>query len=236
MTLLTSSNYLPGALVLCSSLRKTGTKHAIVLLLCGDFSPQIIQVAHKHFDRVVVAPTIRSTDTANLDLLGRPELDITYSKLHVFDPQILPFDRVCFLDADVLVLSPIDDIFGFLAPESVEFGASPDIGWPDCFNSGVFITKPSKRLFNSLTDFSRTNASFDGGDQGLLNAFFNDWPTRTPTLAVRIPFIYNVTPTAFYSYMPAFAKYKAQIKTIHFVGKKKPWNWSRYPTGQIIDS
>ncbi len=57
-----------------------------------------------------------------------------------------------------MVLRQIDDLF-----EREEFSAAPDAGWPDCFNSGVFVFKPSKDTFNQLMNFaSQQNASFDG--------------------------------------------------------------------------
>ncbi len=63
-----------------------------------------------------------------------------------------------FLDADVVVLQDIDDLF-----EREEFSAAPDAGWPDCFNSGVFVFRPSKDTFNKLVHFaSQQHASFDG--------------------------------------------------------------------------
>jgi glycogenin glucosyltransferase len=62
------------------------------------------------------------------------------------------------LDADCVVLRQIDDLF-----EREEFSAAPDAGWPDCFNSGVFVYRPSKDTFTKLMLFaSQQNASFDG--------------------------------------------------------------------------
>lgn len=43
---------------------------------------------------------------------------------------------------------------------------------------------------------------FIGGDQGLLNLFFNDWATKDITK--HLPFVYNMCSTATYSYLPAF--------------------------------
>jgi glycogenin glucosyltransferase len=40
--------------------------------------------------------------------------------------------------------------------------AAPDAGWPDCFNSGVFVFSPSKETFDALLDFALTHGSFDG--------------------------------------------------------------------------
>lgn len=41
-----------------------------------------------------------------------------------------------------------------------------------------------------------------GGDQGLLNLYFNGWATQD--IGKHLPFIYNVVSQAFYSYLPAF--------------------------------
>lgn len=43
-----------------------------------------------------------------------------------------------------------------------ELSAAPDPGWPDCFNSGVFVYKPSTETFNSLMQFAVVHGSFDG--------------------------------------------------------------------------
>jgi glycogenin glucosyltransferase len=92
-----------------------------------------------------------------LELLQRPELDLTLTKLHVF---ALEYDQVVFLDADTLVLADIEGLFGYV--DEALFAACPDIGWPDCFNSGVFACRPSGSLFRSLSEFAHSNTSFDG--------------------------------------------------------------------------
>jgi glycogenin glucosyltransferase len=69
---------------------------------------------------------------------------------------------VCFLDCDVLILKNIDDIFTYIENEQTIFSAAPDIGWPDAFNTGVFVTKPSSGLHESVLGHSLTVGSFDG--------------------------------------------------------------------------
>ena len=41
-----------------------------------------------------------------------------------------------------------------------------------------------------------------GGDQGVLNSYFNTWATAD--IAKHLPFIYNLSSIAIYSYLPAF--------------------------------
>lgn len=64
---------------------------------------------------------------------------------------------------------------------SIELAASPELGFPDCFNSGVLVLRPSAAVFAQLTARAAVEASFDGGDQGLLNAFFGDGTRGHPS-------------------------------------------------------
>lgn len=43
-----------------------------------------------------------------------------------------------------------------------ELSAAPDAGWPDCFNSGVFVFRPSEETYDSLLKFAMSKGSFDG--------------------------------------------------------------------------
>jgi lipopolysaccharide biosynthesis glycosyltransferase len=48
-----------------------------------------------------------------------------------------------------------------------------------------------------------------------------------------LPFIYNVTPSAWYSYIPAFVRNADKIAIIHFIGDGKPWRWERCTDGKL---
>lgn len=73
--------------------------------------------------------------------------------------------------------------------DSVVFAAAPDIGWPDCFNSGVMVLRPDMRIFHRLMEKARTpDCSFDGKKGGLsglgeyIHIFFSlsRWRSRSP--------------------------------------------------------
>ena len=51
----------------------------------------------------------------------------------------------------------IDELF-----EREELSAAPDVGWPDCFNSGVFVFVPSQQTYAALLQFACEQRSFDG--------------------------------------------------------------------------
>jgi alpha-N-acetylglucosamine transferase len=162
VTLLTSDSYLAGALVTLYSVKQTFSTFPFLILVTPEtVSPETVNLVSLLFDKVVFVPPFLSQQHEELKLLGRPELDVTFTKLHVWNPCLLPFDKIIFLDADVLVLQSIDCLFDYLKEEIV-FAAAPDIGWPDCFNSGVFATCPSHLLYTRLVDHMKEVGSFDG--------------------------------------------------------------------------
>ncbi|KAJ3051731.1 hypothetical protein HK102_012014, partial [Quaeritorhiza haematococci] len=170
--------------------------------------------------------------------MGRPELGVTLTKLHVWNPEVVGggVRKVAFLDADTVVLGNVDEIFEYVWDEEDDvggvgladsdsdegeggaggrlgadgfgknvtssaglmdgdgcmmeglggtsnnhrvqtqagiiprtqmmrkrpvFAAAPDQGWPDCFNSGVFVCKPDGTMFERLCQFAKVVGSFD---------------------------------------------------------------------------
>lgn len=54
------------------------------------------------FDMIYDVNLLDSRDAANLQLLGRPDLSVTFTKLHCW--RLTMFDKAVFLDADTLVI------------------------------------------------------------------------------------------------------------------------------------
>ena len=220
VTLATNDSYGLGALVLAHSLRRVGSTYPAVVLITPSVTEPMRDRLRAVFTEVVTVDVLDSRDAAHLALLQRPELGITFTKIHCWN--LTQYEKCVFLDADILVVQNCDELF-----EREELSAAPDVGWPDCFNSGVFVYTPSADTFNRLVQFAQDRGSFDGGDQGLLNSFFSDWAHGD--INKHLPFLYNVTSAAFYSYMPALKHYGQNLKIIHFIGAAKPWlqhfNW-----------
>ncbi|KAI9506807.1 glycogenin 1, isoform CRA_c, partial [Coemansia spiralis] len=203
VTLVTSDSYVDGALVLLHSLRRTLTSYSIVCLVTPlTLSESSLQRLHQHFDGVIETGVRQSTDDHGLALLGRPDLRSTLTKIQLWDPALFgAWDALCYLDADTLVRQSIDDLFSRFytwRSDVVEWrqggliSASPDTGWPDCFNSGVLLLAPGYECYQGLVSrATRSDASFDGADQGLLNEHFADWAAAKPYR--RLPFLYNAT-------------------------------------------
>uniref|UniRef100_A0A3P9P483 glycogenin glucosyltransferase n=1 Tax=Poecilia reticulata TaxID=8081 RepID=A0A3P9P483_POERE len=205
------------AMVLGQSLRNHSTTRKLVVLIGPHVAEPCRDALHSVFDEVIMVDIMDSCDAANLALMKRPDLGVTITKLHCWT--LVQYSKCVFMDADTLVLSNIDELF-----EREELSAAPDPGWPDCFNSGVFVFRPSKETHEELLKFCAEKGSFDGGDQGVLNSYFNTWATAD--ISKHLPFIYNLSSIAIYSYLPAFKQYGHDAKVVHFLGKVKPWNYS----------
>ncbi|NWW70206.1 GLYG2 protein, partial [Climacteris rufus] len=168
------------------------------------------------FDEVIEVGVLDSADSVHLALMKRPELGVTFTKLHCWT--LTHYSKCVFMDADTLVLCNVDELF-----DREEFSAAPDSGWPDCFNSGVFVFRPSLKTHSLLLQFAAEHGSFDGGDQGLLNSFFSNWATAD--IDKHLPFLYNLSSSSVYTYVPAFNYFGRDAKVVHFLGSMKPWNY-----------
>ncbi|XP_045240010.2 glycogenin-2 isoform X5 [Macaca fascicularis] len=227
VTLATNDIYCQGALVLGQSLRRHRLTRKLVVLITPQVSSLLRVILSKVFDEVIEVNLIDSADYIHLAFLKRPELGLTLTKLHCWT--LTHYSKCVFLDADTLVLSNVDELF-----DRGEFSAAPDPGWPDCFNSGVFVFQPSLHTHKLLLQHAMEHGSFDGADQGLLNSFFRNWSTAD--IHKHLPFIYNLSSNTMYTYSPAFKQFGSSAKVVHFLGSTKPWNYKYNPqSGSVLE-
>ncbi|KAI9795164.1 MAG: glycogenin glucosyltransferase [Peltula sp. TS41687] len=213
-TLLMSDDYLPGAQVLAHSLKDAGTKKKLAVLVTLDsLSASTIAELDKLYDYIIPVERIVNRTPANLYLMNRGDLTSTFTKINLWRQR--RFRKIVYLDADVVALRAPDELFDIKDP----FAAAPDVGWPDCFNSGVLVLNPDMAEYYSLLALAQRGVSFDGADQGLLNMHFRNFH--------RISFRYNCTPSSHYQYVPAYRHFQSGIALLHFIGKDKPWFMGR---------
>ncbi|KAI9884616.1 MAG: hypothetical protein M1823_003603 [Watsoniomyces obsoletus] len=206
-----SDSYLPGVQVLAHSLRDAGTRKKLAVLVTMDtISAETMTELNKLYDYIIPVERIINRSPAKLFLMDRWDLKSTFTKIGLWHQT--QFRKIVYLDADVVALRAPDELFDIKAP----FAAAPDIGWPDCFNSGVLVLTPNMADYYSLLALAQRGVSFDGADQGLLNMHFKDYH--------RISFRYNCTPSGHYQYVPAYRHFEADISLLHFIGKDKPWS------------
>nr|XP_036582883.1 glycogenin [Colletotrichum truncatum]KAF6791779.1 glycogenin [Colletotrichum truncatum] len=228
------------AAVLAESLRKTGTSLPLcVIVTPSTMSADAISSLQAIFEQVIPVSTVTALTADNLNIIGRPDLHATMTKIQLWS--LTQFKRLLYLDADTLVMSNLDHLFSL--PDTIPFAAAPEIGFPDCFNSGVMLLRPDMKTYDELMSFASKVDSFDGGDQGLLNVFFGDGTRNHPSQLLlkgtrqtedaaaernwfRLSFTYNMEMHKVYRfYIPAALRYRDEHKVLHFIGKDKPWHF-----------
>ncbi|KAI9703636.1 MAG: glycogenin glucosyltransferase [Candelina mexicana] len=210
--------FLKGATVLAHSLRDGGTRKKIAVLVTLDtLLESTVTELKELYDIVIPVEPIINTTPASLYLMDRPDLTSTFTKVALW--RQTQFRRIVYIDADVVAVRSPDELFEL----ETAFAAAPDIGWPDCFNSGMMILKPNMGDYYGLLALAQRGISFDGADQGLLNLHFRNWQ--------RVSFTYNTTPSGHYQYNPAYRHYRSSVSMMHFIGLVKPWLQGRNVKG-----
>ncbi|KAB2630164.1 hypothetical protein D8674_007683 [Pyrus ussuriensis x Pyrus communis] len=213
VTILHSSEaYVCGAIALARSIRQTNSTKDLVLLADDFITPKSIQGLTAAGWKIKRIQRIRSAFAKK----GSYN-EWNYSKLRVW--QLTEYDKVIFIDADLLVLKNIDSFFVHQQLSAV--GNNRVL-----FNSGLMVVEPSNCMFEYLMQKTSKLESYNGGDQGFLNEIFTWWH--------RLPWRLNAL-KCFGGSKGANHEMAEDLYAIHYLGFK-PWvcyrdydcNWEGY--------
>lgn len=108
-----NDNYVPGAIVLAHSLNMTKTKYDKICMITNDVSSKSRKLLKKYYDKVIKVPYIKHK-TLPMKSKKQKELynnwiDVSYTKFNclLFEE----YDKICFLDADLIIINNIDHLF-----------------------------------------------------------------------------------------------------------------------------
>lgn len=230
VTLATNDTYAFGALVLGYSLRDAGTAFKSTVLVTRDVGAVMRHLLSQVFDDIQQVTLLRGRDELGFPARAVDDVACSYTKLHAW--RLLHLSKGVFLDADTLVLSNCDELF-----ERRELSAVPLRGWPDLFDTGVFVFQPSEKTYGTVMKTARENTSFDGVDRGVLNEVFGrQWKHE---MSLKLPFVYNLQGSAGRPFFEkAYSHYGVQgAKIVHFWGIDKPWTQAYdWTTGRVHPS
>mmetsp|Transcript_80099 Transcript_80099/g.141825 ORF Transcript_80099/g.141825 Transcript_80099/m.141825 type:complete len:781 (+) Transcript_80099:39-2381(+) len=136
VTLICNDRWVPGALALAASLRKTGLKADSVLMLGSDVSKHYHEVLKANFDHVYQQEVLRSHPS-----ITRVNADCLTLQLRTWE---LPYKKALFMDADMIVLKNPDRLFLQYGELTAKMDQSGE------FNGGMFMCEPSARTFGKL--------------------------------------------------------------------------------------
>lgn len=118
--LMAGDAYLPGCLVVAAALRwHVQSRASLVCLVDNSVSTDARAMLAAVFDRVPVVARIRAHEGSYPEKILSEAYRDVYTKLHVFDAELLPYARVAFIDADLLPLRCFDHLFTVPAPAAV---------------------------------------------------------------------------------------------------------------------
>ncbi|CAN1784024.1 Putative UDP-glucuronate:xylan alpha-glucuronosyltransferase 5 [Linum perenne] len=156
-----SESYICGAIALAQSIKLHNSTRDLILLHDSTISPSSLTGLREAGWTTRLIQPIRSTFAEK----GSYN-EWNYSKLRIW--QLSDYDKVVFIDSDLLVIRNMDEIFTY-----PQLSASPNDG--HLFNSGIMVIEPSSCMFEDLMAKSTQVASYNGGDQGFLNEVFTWW-------------------------------------------------------------
>ena len=213
-------NFKPGLNKLHSSLHKHNDMSGIDKILISDEIDEF-----KDYEVISPGEAFEEIPIKN------PRFKKSFYKLLCFS--LTEYDRVIFIDADILCLADISNLFAL-----TDFAAAADDGIRlnnvykenfKRFNSGVMVINKSLlslSVYNEMIDYAMSGQSYDSGDQGVINEFMYKHNIKIHYL----PMEYNTLKRVYFHHKPIWNKIKNNIKLLHYVGHK-PWN--RYTVDDI---
>ena len=212
VTMISTDSYLAGALTLFYSVRKTGSKEDFVAMVTSDgLASDTLASLSRAGMRVLTVGRMKKSHTRDM---SEERWNDNYTKLRLWQ---LAYEKLIFLDSDMVVLQPIDHLFAL----KHTFAAVPDAFHPCYLNTGFMVLAPSNQTFAALTALIEEVRS-EESEQTLVNHY---WLDRYHVLHYTYNFAkHNVmSPTRFDIYVE---DYLDTVKVVHYLGVK-PWLCSR---------
>ncbi len=231
-TLLSSKDYIDGVLVLNQSLINVQSKYPLKVLISLELYNSFKEIkdilALNKIDHQILDLSFTLPDSISRKIHSKRWI-YTFDKLHVFG--LTSFEKIVFLDSDMLVVKNIDHLFKkdqlSFATASEQVKGCEDWTLP---NSGMMVLKPEKGLpeeiFNIWPQVQSKKSDFS--DQDLIHAYFADIIQNNQNW--RVPAIYNCF-VFLIDKIVKERKYNLRIKNpdnltisiLHFAIKDRPW-------------
>lgn len=158
--------------------------------------------------------------------VSQPQInEMSYGRIMI--PDLIDAERVLYLDSDIVVDRPLDDLFTMDMGDH-PIAAIPDLLYKGKFNSGVLLfnmpeLKKDPNIVEKMLK-AGNNADLTEGDQSVLNSFFADSYLHLPledNWAIGYDFLCTYYPAYNHNYWKKTQIDKPRI--IHFTSPSKPW-------------
>lgn len=213
VTLLSNNLYIDGVITLNKSLILNKSKFQLTVMVTENILESEIYILQNNKMNVVKVPEITPSISIYNENIRRSKdyFNNTFSKLNALN---LDYNKIIFLDADMLPLINLDHLFDekhLSACLDNPKTAKQHLDLRNKINSGLFVIEPSEKLFNDAMDYLSLLHLQDKplGDQDVLQNCFN-WNILNQG--------YNV----FASDLDCYEE-PMMIYNLHYIMMPKPW-------------
>lgn len=230
---LSEDTYTYGIVLLNETLKQVNSQYPLHIIVTKDVSAPCLEILSQigvTYELVDKIPMPQVFVDYN-ELLNMRQARIwkdTFTKFNIF--KLTQFDKIVFLDADVMILKNIDHLFDCAPGTAAVDGEYFNI-WPEDqlhFNAGCMVIEPSEITYDNLINYidvlKTTNEDFSEifnkeliGDQNILNLFYSDWKDSSD---LHLNKYYNIFGP--YIMEEQLEDIKENAYFIHFIGRK-PW-------------
>ncbi|KAH9320929.1 hypothetical protein KI387_015568 [Taxus chinensis] len=212
VTILHSSEvYVCGAIVLAQSIRMSGSKKDLIILVDKKVQEESRKGLRTAGWQVREISRIRNPK-AEKDSYN----EWNYSKFRLW--KLTDYDKIIFIDSDLLILRNLDFLFDL--PQISATGNSRFV-----FNSGMMVIEPSNCTFRLLMRHRKDIISYNGGDQGYLNEVFTWWH-RLPRRMNYLKHFWSNDTEEYEMKTSLFGADPPELYVLHYLGIK-PWQCYR---------
>lgn len=235
-TVLSTESYAVGVVALYESLKAVNAAYPFVCICSVNISRQTCNrlSAIGIQCRYLSHSALESIGVSGLNSEAYSHWRYTFDKLLLWE--LTEYDKIVYLDADMVVMNNTDGLFAYPDLSGVAAGEMLHSSW-NRLNSGTLVIEPNQEVANmllaniALTIQERQAIGENIGDQDVINHSFSQWITQKEK---HLPEGYNL----FYKHLTQYIRqfgfgYKGKddahtIYVVHFIGKRKPWHFNRF--------
>ena len=234
VTVITNMSYFKGLLVLANSMKRVKARFPFYVLVPKSVSAELrdsilsLDLPILEYEDILLDQKLQNANAVT-------SWNQTFFKLNIM--RLTQFDKIIFVDADMLLLQNIDHLFSYPSLSATTGGKAAHPEYTE-FNSGLLVVEPSEEIFEKLMGCielavkRKTARGLGYGDQDVFNEYYSDWNQKTEC---HFSEIYNAEITYLDALMQSHGfKNMGDVAVLHYFGKTKIWNHSLIENIRII--
>lgn len=177
-----NNSFINGVTIVALGLRKQNVNHDIICLItqdCLKYQSYLLTL----FDKVLLVPYITGHTDKKKGKVIQIDERVTFdniksdifTKLNIFNKDLLPYDKVVYVDADLIPIRKFDRLFDYKCPSGwLEINEEKSVIWSqwnfgfnklipkpytdqmnslgNSINGGLLVVKPDNKVFNEMID------------------------------------------------------------------------------------